>query len=326
MRGVRRRGYHPGSRSLFKGGSPHSRPQASRTKSSPTRSRVLPPTTRGLGPTRHASWSRTEEARPPRAERVTAPRLQALLHFRLNRRVKGRTAMQVACNCTTETHPFDFDASSMESQAHTSCNRRAGYYVRKTAPPLTPMSRLLDCGTSAATRGNRAHGPLVPTEHIGHGSVSRERRRDGRYGKKWAGSNGGSRRAEAMVKSSAGSHPLLEQQESPLPRCEDETPVPQMACTTAAPRTTRPVALTLRQGRRHLWQVKRATFHLRHDDRVKKGAPRRLNSYPFPSPLSLSCYRDQVGGYSGRDPSPRRKRAPSPLTDQGSKAGPSEGF
>jgi hypothetical protein len=42
------------------------------------------------------------------------------------------------------------------------------------------------------------------------------------------------------------------------------------ARTTAAPRTTRPVALTLRQGRRHLWQAKQATLHLRHDDRVKK--------------------------------------------------------
>jgi hypothetical protein len=80
--------------------------------------------------------------------------------------------------------PFDFDASSMEAQAHTSCNRRAGYYVRKTASPLTPMSRLLDCRTSAATRGNPAHGPTVPTEHIGHGPVSRGRRRDGRYGQK----------------------------------------------------------------------------------------------------------------------------------------------
>jgi hypothetical protein len=42
------------------------------------------------------------------------------------------------------------------------------------------------------------------------------------------------------------------------------------ACTTAAPRTTHPVALTLRQERRHLWQAKQATLHLRHDDRVKK--------------------------------------------------------
>jgi hypothetical protein len=60
-----------------------------------------------------------------------------------------------------------------------------------------------------------------------------------------------------------------------LPRdskLKSETPVPRTARarTTAAPRTTRLVALTLRQGRRHLWQAKRATLHLRHNDRVKK--------------------------------------------------------
>ena len=170
-----------------------------------------PPTTRGLGPTRHASWPRTEEAKPPRAECVTAQRLQALLHLRLNQRVKGRTAMQAACNRTKGAYPFDSDASSMGAQAHTSCNRRAGYYVRETAPPLAPVPRLLDYGTGATTRGNPAHGPVVPTKRIGHGSVSRGRRRDGRYGQKWAGSNGGGRRAEAAVKSSAGSRPLLEQ-------------------------------------------------------------------------------------------------------------------
>jgi hypothetical protein len=124
------------------------------------------------------------------------------------------------------------------------------------------------------------------------------------------------------------------------------------AHTTTAPRTTRPVALTLRQDRRHLWQAKQATLHLRLNDRVKKGAPRHSISYPFPLPLSLSCYRDRERGYSERDPSPRRKRAPSPPTDQrfegwplgrvqqppqstqasrlllirDSKAGPSEGF
>jgi hypothetical protein len=130
--------------------------------------------------------------------------------------------------------------------------------------------------------------------------------------------------------------------------------VPRTACarTTAAPPTTRPVALTLRQGRRHLWQAKQATLHLCHNDRVKKGVPRRSISYPFPLPLSLSCYRDRERGYSERDPSLRRKRAPRPPTDQrfegwplgrvqqppqsiraprpllvrGSKAGPSEGF
>jgi hypothetical protein len=122
-------------------------------------------------------------------------------------------------------HPFDFDASSMEAQAHTSCNRRAGYYVQETAPPLAPVPRLLDYGTSAATRGDPARDPTVSTEHIGHGSVSRGRRHDGRYGQKWAGSNGGGRRAEAVVKSSASSRPLLGQRESPLPRREDDAPV-----------------------------------------------------------------------------------------------------
>jgi hypothetical protein len=184
-----------------------------------------PPTTRGLGPTRHASWPGTEEAKPSRAERVTAPRLQALLHPRRNQRLKGRTAMQVACNRTMGTHPFDFDTSSMEAQAHTSCNRRAGYYVRETAPLLAPMPRLLDCGTSAVTRSNPARGPTVPAEHIDHGSVSRGRRRDGRYGQKWADSNGGSGRAKTAVKSSAGSRPLLGQQGSPLPWREDDAPV-----------------------------------------------------------------------------------------------------
>jgi hypothetical protein len=88
------------------------------------------------------------------------------------------------------------------------------------------------------------------------------------------------------------------------------------ARTMAAPRTTRPVALTLRQDRRHLWQAKQATLHLRHDDRVKKGAPRHSISYPFPLPPSLSCHRDRERGYTERDPSPRRKQAPSPPTDQ----------
>jgi hypothetical protein len=37
---------------------------------------------------------------------------------------------------------------------------------------------------------------------------------------------------------------------------------------------------------------------------------------PFSLPLSLSCYRDRERGYSKKDPSPRRKRAPSAPTDQ----------
>jgi hypothetical protein len=104
--------------------------------------------------------------------------------------------------------------------------------------------------------------------------------------------------------------------------------VPQTAHAraTAAPQTTHPVALTLRQDGRHLWCAKQATLHLRHNDRVKKGAPHHSISYPFPLPLSLSYNRDRERGYPERDPSPRRKRAPSPLLIRGSKASPSEGF
>jgi hypothetical protein len=166
-----------------------------------------------------------KEPKLSRVVRATAQRLRAFLHFPPGQRAKGRTAMQAACKRTKGAHPFDFDAPSMRAQAHTSCNQRAGYYVQETAPPLAPLPRLLDCGTSAATRGDPAHGPTVPTEHIGHGSVSRGRRRDGRYGQKWADSNCGGRRAEAAVKSSASSRPLLGQRENPLPRHEDEASV-----------------------------------------------------------------------------------------------------
>jgi hypothetical protein len=75
-----------------------------------------------------------------------------------------------------------------------------------------------------------------------------------------------------------------------------------LAHATAAPRTTRPVALTPRRDRRRLWQGKRATLRLRHNDRVKKGTPRHSISYPFP--LSLSYNRDGKGGYPEKDPSP----------------------
>jgi hypothetical protein len=113
----------------------------------------------------------------------------------------------------------------MEARAHMSCDRRAGYCVQETAPPPAPMSRLLDCGTSAATRGSPARDPTVPIKCNDHGSVSRRERNDGWRGQKWAGSNCSSRQAEAAVKSPAGSCPLLKRQENPLPRHEDDAPM-----------------------------------------------------------------------------------------------------
>jgi hypothetical protein len=56
-----------GGRPPFKGDSPHLRPQPLWVESSLTRSKILPPMARGLGPTRHASQSRGEEAKLPRA-------------------------------------------------------------------------------------------------------------------------------------------------------------------------------------------------------------------------------------------------------------------
>jgi hypothetical protein len=179
----------------------------------------------GAGSHASCKLAMAEEAKPQRAVRATDQRLRAFLHFRPDQRVKGRTAVQAACNRTKGAHPFDFDAFSMRAQAHMSCNRRAGYCLQETAPPLAPLPCLLDRGTSTATRGNPAHDPTVPTRHIGHGSVSRGRKRDDRYGQKWAGSNGGGRRAEAAVKSSTSSRPLLGQQENPLPRREDDAPM-----------------------------------------------------------------------------------------------------
>jgi hypothetical protein len=187
----------------FKGNSPHLRPQPSRAESSPTRSKVLPVRHGGWVPRIVQDGPGQKKAKPPRVVRTTAQRLRAFLHFRPVQRAKGWTAMQAACNRAKGAHPFNFDASNMEAQAHTSCNRRAGCYVQETAPPLAPVPRPLDCGTGTATQGDPAYDPTVPTEHIGHGSVSRGRRHDGRYGQKWVGSNGGGRQAEAAVKSSA---------------------------------------------------------------------------------------------------------------------------
>jgi hypothetical protein len=106
----------------FKGNSPHLRPQPSRTESSPTRSKALPLRHGGWAPRVVQAGLGQKEPKPPRAVRATTQRLRSLLHFRPDQRVKGRTAMQAACKRTKGARPFDFDASSMEAQAHTSCN------------------------------------------------------------------------------------------------------------------------------------------------------------------------------------------------------------
>jgi hypothetical protein len=98
------------------------------------------------------------------------------------------------------------------------------------------------------------------------------------------------------------------------------------ACTTAAPRTTRPVALTPRQGKRHLWQAKRATLHLHHNDRIKKVCHIVqfciLFLFPFLSLATGTRKGDTPKGIllcEGRGPR-------ALLLIRGSKADPSKGF
>jgi hypothetical protein len=124
----------------------------------------------------------------------------------------GQPCRRHATAPTGHTSPTS-NAPSMEARAHASCNRRAGRYVQATAPPLAPLLRLLDCGTSTATRGNPAYDPAVPA------------RRDGQCGQKRASSDGGGRRAGAAVTSSPKltSHPGAVR--GPLSRCEDDAPM-----------------------------------------------------------------------------------------------------
>jgi hypothetical protein len=114
MRRVRRRGYHPGVDPFLKA-TLLTRVIRRRRLSLHQRAPRSSPYDTGAGSHTPCKLVRTKEAKPPRVERVTAQRLQALLHLRLNQWVKERTAMQAACNCTTEMHPFDFDASSVEA-------------------------------------------------------------------------------------------------------------------------------------------------------------------------------------------------------------------
>jgi hypothetical protein len=227
MRGVRRHVHCPGDRSLFKGDSPHLHSKH-HGQSLHRRAPGFPPSDAGVGS--HMSCEQTGNRRSQTAAREAGNRPAVIsvppsspkpAGERVGRYARG---VQSHHSCA----PFRLHRirwASVKAWARRSCNRRDGYYVQKTAPPLAPMPHLLDCGTSAATRGSPVHDPTVPIECNDHGSVSRGRRRDSRYGQKWAGSNCSSRQAEAAVKSPTGSRPLRKRQESPLPRHEDDAPV-----------------------------------------------------------------------------------------------------
>jgi hypothetical protein len=93
-----------------------------------------------------------------------------------------------------------------------------------------------------------------------------------------------------------------------------------------ATRITRPVASTPRRSRQHLWQARRALLRLRHNDRIKKGAPLYLKFISFPS-SSLSLATGTGKGDVVERILPGEGSGPRALLlIRGSKAGTSEGF
>jgi hypothetical protein len=181
----------------FKGDSPYLRPQPSWAECSPTRSKVLPLRRGGWVP--HVMQTGPEQKKPNRRARCMQPPsgYEYSSTFAQTSGRKGGQPCRRHATAPSGRAPPASNAPSMGAHTHASCNRRTDRYVQATAPPLAPLPRLLDCGTSTATRGNPAYDPAVLA------------RRDGQCGQKWAGSNGGGRRARAAVTSSAKltSHP-----------------------------------------------------------------------------------------------------------------------
>jgi hypothetical protein len=172
-------GHHP-----FKGDSPYLRPQPSWAESSPTPSKVLPLRRGGWVP--RVMQAGPEQKKPNRRAWCMQPP-SGYEHSSAFAQTSGRKGGQPCGRHATAPSgraPPTSNAPSMGAHAHASST-------------LAPLPRLLDYGTSTATRGNPAYDPAVSARH------------DGQYGQKWAGSNGGGRRAGAAVTSSAKptSHP-----------------------------------------------------------------------------------------------------------------------
>jgi hypothetical protein len=181
MRGVRRHVYCPGDRSLFKGGSPHSHSKR-HGQSLHRRAPGFPPSDAGAGS--HMPCELTGNRRSQTAAREAGNRPAVISVPPSSPKPAGERAgrhtggMQPHRDCA----PFRLHRirwASVKAWARRSCKRRDGYCVQKTALPLAPMPRLLDCGTSAVTRGSPTHDPTAPIKCNDHGSVSRRDRHGG---------------------------------------------------------------------------------------------------------------------------------------------------
>jgi hypothetical protein len=168
------------------------------------------PTARGLGPTRHASWLRAEEAKPPCAVRTTTQRLQAALHFCPDQRAKGAgnhaggmQPRQVGALLRLPTHPAwrpgptrhatgAPNASCMQLHCHL-CPYRAS----STAEPIPRLEATQQRQPGAAVNAAK-NGPAVMA--VAGGQEQRPRRQP-------------------------SSRPIRGQQKNPLSQREDSAPV-----------------------------------------------------------------------------------------------------
>jgi hypothetical protein len=157
--------------------------------------------------------------------RATAQRLQAFLHFRLDQRVKGRTAMQAACDRTkgrtlsTSTRPTwrprpTRHATSSPVATCKKLHRHSRHYrASSTAEPVprleaTPhMNQQCQPGTSITDQSAAGEGATVDTARNGPAVMAVA---------------GGRKQRSSRQPSS---RPLLGQRENPLPRREDGAPV-----------------------------------------------------------------------------------------------------
>jgi hypothetical protein len=133
--------------------------------------------------------------------------------------------MQSACNRAKWAHPLNSNAPSMEAQAHTSCNRRAGCYVRATAPPLAPLPCLLDCGTSTRLEAtlHMAQQCQPRASVMGQSAAGEGATVDAAKNGPAVMAVAGGRKQRSRRQPS--SRPLMGQRENPLPRREDGAPV-----------------------------------------------------------------------------------------------------
>jgi hypothetical protein len=172
------------------------------------------PAARGLGPTRHANRLRAEEAKPSRAVRTTAQRLQVTLHFCLDQRAKGTGGHaggmqphQVDALLRLPTRPAWRPSPTRHATGapDASCKKLhrhlRHHHASSTAEPIPRLEatqRTTQQRQPGAAVNAAKNGPAVMT--VAGGREQRSRRQP-------------------------SSRPIREQQENPLSRREDNAPV-----------------------------------------------------------------------------------------------------